>query len=70
MDETLKKTLFNRLKCEAKYILNSKEDIRIKCEKMNVIFNLQKVLDNYDELEPLLTKFFAEKAKREKWRGD
>ena len=70
MDKTLKKTLSNRLKCEAEYILNSEEDIRIKCEKMNTIFNLQKVLDSYDELEPLLTNFFAEKAKREKWRGD
>ena len=35
--------------------------------KGNVLFNIHKILSNYDELEPVLKKFFNEKYKKEKW---
>lgn len=67
MDKGLKVTLSNRLKYEAECILKSDENIKIKFKKMDIILNLQKILENYDELEPLLKNFFTEKAKQKKW---
>lgn len=32
-----------------------------KLEQLNVLFNMNKILESYDELEPLLKEFFAEK---------
>ena len=36
-------------------------------ENANVLYNLNKILANYDELEPVLAKYFAEKYRKEKW---
>ena len=65
MDKHLRTVLSNTLKNEAKYILE--HDTDCKLEKMNTIFNLQKILNNYDELEPLLQDFFRKKYDKEKW---
>jgi hypothetical protein len=43
---------------------NNKEEM---LEKANVLFNLNKFISNYDELEPVLIKFFAEKNRKEKF---
>ena len=57
--------LTNILKEEAEQTMKQKEGIDY--EKMDNIFNLKKILDSYDELEPLLKKFFMEKARKEKY---
>lgn len=57
--------LTNILKTEAEQTMKQKEGIDY--EKMDNIFNLKKILDSYDELEPLLKKFFMEKARKEKY---
>lgn len=67
MDKLTKSRLLEVLKTEASYIMRSDEDIFNKIEKMNDIINLQKVLENYEELEPVLKKYFNENAIRKKW---
>lgn len=67
MDKSLKAKFTNVLAHEAEYILKHEEDVERKLSNMNTIFNLQKILDNYDELEPLLIEFFDKKAKIDKW---
>lgn len=59
--------LTNILRTEAEETMKYQEDQQLKYEKMDNIFNLKKILDNWDELEPTLRKFFMEKARKEKF---
>ena len=68
MNELIKIRLTNVLKSEAKLIMESGEDVRAKLEKVDDIGNMLKIIDNYDELEPTLKKFFKEKNEKEKWK--
>lgn len=48
-------------------------DIKNKEERMDkglVILRINKIFDSYDELEPILNKFFEEKHYKEKWGLD
>lgn len=38
-----------------------------KAEQMTVFFRMNKILENYDELELVLTRFFEEKNRKEKF---
>ena len=38
-----------------------------RLERAGVLWNLNKILDNYDELEPVIKKFFSQKAREKKW---
>ena len=50
---------------------SNKKDIYTKLEEMDNIQNMFKIINNYAELEPLLRKFFKEKAEKDKWeRGN
>lgn len=69
MDRLIKSRLFEVLKEEATYIMKTDDDISNKIDKMNDIINLQKVLENYEELQPVLKKFFDDKALEEKWNN-
>ena len=69
MNILLKTKLINVLKAEARQILVSKETRLEKLEKMNDIDHLLKIIQNYDELEPVLAKYFEEKHNKEKWEG-
>ena len=46
---------------------NNSFDINEKTEQMTVFFRMDKILANYDELEPVLQKYFAEKAEKERF---
>ena len=70
MDNKLKKRLFSNLEEEASYIMRSDAKISEKIERMNDVINLTKIIENYEELEPLLKKYFEDKAKKEKWNND
>lgn len=67
MDKLIKRKLSNVLKQEAEYILRSDNELSDKVDSMNIIFNLQKILDNYDDLEPVLRDFFEKKEQKDKW---
>lgn len=38
-----------------------------RLEKADVLYNMFKYLSNYEELKPVLKKFFKEKHEKEKW---
>lgn len=68
MDKYLRTILSNTVKHEARHTLYDDDIIvEIKIDRLNTLCNFQKIIENYDELEPMLKKFFIEKAEREKW---
>ena len=66
MNKMLYKKLDNILRTDAERTLENEKDINEKVERMNDLFNLKKIIDNYDELEPVLRNFFIEKNKKER----
>ena len=67
MNDNLIKILEKTLREYAESLLKDNRDIRTKLKEMNDVGNLLKIFNNYTELEPLLKKFFEEKAKKDKW---
>lgn len=71
MNKEIKTKLDNVLKAECEYTMKNESNIKKKAEKMNVLFNIKKILDNYDELEPVLREFFDKKAQEQRFeRGE
>lgn len=64
MDKEIKTKLDNVLKAEGDYILKNENNKNKKIDKMNTIFNMKKIIDNYNELEPVLIEFFREKDEK------
>lgn len=60
----------NFVKAELKHIFESDlyEDDE-KLEDLNVLHNMWKILNNYDELEPILQEFFKDKYERSELNG-
>lgn len=52
---------------ELSLIEETTSDKTERLEKADVLYNMFKYLSNYEELKPVLQKFFSEKAKKEKW---
>lgn len=67
MNKELETKLFNVLKAEFDYIKKHEENGDKRVERMLDILHLEKIIENFDELEPVLQKYFAEKAKKEKF---
>ena len=67
MDKEIKTKLDNMLKAECEYTLKIEKDRNKKINKMNTIFNIKKILDNYDDLEPVLRDFFNKKVENERF---
>lgn len=67
MDKEIKTKLDNVLKAEGDYILKNENNKNKKIDKMNTIFNMKKIIDNYDELEPVLIEFFREKDEKSRF---
>lgn len=54
---------------EMDYILEIKNKDE-RAYKGQVIFRMNKIFDNYDELTPVLNNFFEEKHLKEKWERE
>ena len=67
MNKSLKSRLEEVLKEEATYIMRTDENIKEKISKMNDVINMQMIVSSFDELEPILKKYFKEKHQKEKW---
>lgn len=67
MNEEIKAKLNNVLKAEAEYTMKNETNTNVKLEKMNTLFNLKKIIDNYDELEHVLVDYFNKKAEKERF---
>jgi hypothetical protein len=71
MNDNLKNMLVETLKQYSIGLINDTRDIETKLKEFNDVDNIMKILQNYVELEPLLKKFFQEKAEKNKWeRGN
>ena len=58
------------LMCEEMDAILEIKDKNERSEKGQVIFRMEKIFDSYDELTPILNKFFDEKHYKEKWGLD
>ena len=67
MDKIIHKQLTNVLKTEIKYVMQNEQNKQQKIDKINTLFNIKKIIDNYDELEPVLREYFKNKAEKDKW---
>ena len=67
MDKDIHKQLSKVLATEFCKIMDYEKDIDTRLKKTNTIFNLKKILDNYDELEPILIDYFSKKSEKDKW---
>lgn len=56
----------NRL---SRAILKSKKDKNTKVSQLNILYNISKYIHDYDELEPVMREYYAQKTKNMKW-GD
>ena len=66
MDKNLHTKIDNVLKTEAEYVLKNEKDKYKALDKMVNIERLKKYIDNFDELIPILDKYFDEKREKEK----
>ena len=67
MNEDIRRKLANILKKEASQVIQEDEEISIKANKITILYRLYKILDNYDELEPILIDYFSKKSEKDKW---
>lgn len=64
MYKELETKLFNALKAEFDYVVKNETDKRIKKEKLIEILQLQKVIAEFDKLEPFIAEYFDKKAEK------
>lgn len=55
-----------KVKEEIENIDNVTDDHEKFC-KLDTLYKIHKYLSNFDEVEPVLKKFFEEKAQKDKW---
>ena len=67
MNKEIEVKLNNVIKAECKHVMEYETDRDVKLEKMETLFNLKKIIDNYDELEPFLIEYFSRKFDRDRW---
>lgn len=65
--ERLEQLILNELDAMSTPMELKATDDNQKLARAGVLFNIYKVLVNYDEIEPVLSKFFGEKAKKMKF---
>jgi hypothetical protein len=41
-----------------------------KSDKLQFLYRMNKILENYDELTPVLEEYFEKKHNKEKWRDE
>lgn len=72
MTENEKKEIdrIRQLMCEEMDAILEIKDKNERSEKGQVIFRMKKIFDSYDELTPILNKFFEETHYKEKWGLD
>lgn len=66
MIEKLENTILNELD----ELNKSNENIQEKLEKGDVLFDVYKILRDYDKLQPKLKEIYAEEARKAKFREE
>ena len=70
MNKNLYDKIYNILEEQARQIIDADEEIIEKVKQMNEVANLMNIIDHFEELEPILKKYFKEKADKEKWNNE
>lgn len=70
MNEELKTKLMYVLKEESEKMLRSDMEMSEKVKFWKQVDRISAVIDNYDEIEPTIRKFFKEKHDKEKWNQE
>ena len=63
--EDLQQTILKKLN-----ELDTEKDKQARLDKLNLLYNLHRILLNYDKLEPTLKKFFKEEELKRKYNID
>ena len=67
MYKELESKLTNVLKSEFDYIMKNEEDKNVQLDKATDVYKMGKIIENFDELQPVIADFFKKKAEKEKW---
>lgn len=70
MNKIIQTKLNNILKAELQHLKTSDTELSEKAEIVDTIKNLKMIVDNYDELEPVLKQFFEKKHQDKKWNKE
>lgn len=67
MYKELKIKLANTLKAEFDYVRKHENGQINRLNKMNDIFRIEQIIENFDELEPIIADYLNKKARKEKF---
>lgn len=67
MNKLLEAKLLNFLKDEYENLKGNKDDKETKLEKMIDIYHFEQIIENFDELEPIIAEYINKKAKKNKF---
>ena len=67
MNNKIKQQFRNFIQEQGTKLLLADEELGEKAEQLDTLINFTKIIDNYDELQPILKEYFSKKAEKEKW---
>lgn len=67
MYKELESKLTNVLKSEFDYIMKNEKNKNIQLDKATEVYRMGKIIENFDELQPVIAEYFNNKAEKEKW---
>lgn len=67
MYKELETKLMNVLKAEFDYVETHENVKELKLQKMGDVYHMQKIINNFDELEPVIAEYLNKKAERERF---
>lgn len=68
-EKQVRDEIYKTLKIEFDKLENCKNKNE-KIDKLQMLYRINKYLENYDELIPVLDEYFEKKRNKEKWRDD
>lgn len=67
MYKELKTRITNTLKAEFDYVRTHEKGSNNRLDKMNDIYHIGQIIENFDELEPIIADYLNKKARKEKF---
>jgi hypothetical protein len=67
MNDLIRKELKSFIKEQGDKTLKENVELSEKIQRLDTLINLTKIVEHYDELQPILRDYFNGKADKEKW---
>lgn len=67
MNDLIKKEFKNFAKEQGDKTLLEDLDLSEKVDRLDTLINLTRIVEHYEELQPLLKEYFNKKADKDKW---